>query len=78
MSCVKKDNSEIKNKMQFQEFLMNYAESLVLINKNKLKNHRYDELKFNVLGKERFQSKNNYCDQNIQNGLKYLSPSSDS
>ena len=53
---------------------MNYAETLVLLKKNKNKDERLDDLKFNVLGKEKFESKNNYCDQNIQNGLKYLSP----
>lgn len=35
---------------------------------------KYNDLKFKVLGRDRFESKNNYCDHNIQNSLKFFSP----
>ena len=53
---------------------MNYAETLVLLNKNQERNMKYDDLKFMVCGNDKFERKNYYCDQKIQNGLKYLSP----
>ena len=54
--------------------MKNYAERIVLKNKIKQRRIDHDDLKFKVFGKERFESKINYCDQNIQNLLRYFSP----
>ena len=54
---------------------MNYAETLVLRNKLNQRNIKYNDLMSKITGKDKFETKNNYCEQNIQNVLNYLSPS---
>ena len=53
---------------------MNYAENLVLSNKNSQRMIKYNDLKYKLSGKDKFETKNNFCEQNIQNILNYLSP----
>ena len=54
---------------------MNYAETLVLKNKFKLRMNAFDDLRLKFFGKYKFESKASYCDQNIQNLLNYFNPS---
>ena len=35
---------------------------------------KYNDLKYKLSGKDKFETKNNFCEQNIQNILNYLSP----
>ena len=54
---------------------MNYAESLVLKRKNHVRLQQFKDLKFKILGKDRFENKNNFIDLNIENSLKYFTAS---
>ena len=54
---------------------MNYAEALVLKRKNHVRLQQFKDLKFKILGKDRFENKNNFIDLNIENSLKYFTAS---
>ena len=65
LTCIRDTNSDLKNKRLYQEYLMNYAETLVIKNKINEKLMKYEDLKFMICGKDKFEIKNNFCDQHI-------------
>ena len=64
VSCVNTniDRYSFRKKMLYKEQLMKQAEQLILQKKAKQIVNVYEDLKFKIFGKEKFESKTNYCD----------------
>lgn len=75
MRCTSDQYPEYKNKRLFKEQLMNVAEALVIEHKNRHRLQKLNDLKFKIFGKDQFESKNNFIENNIESSMKFFSGS---
>ena len=73
LNCTNDKFNDYKNKQLFKEYLMKMVEQRVINKKSRIRQRKLDDLKIKLLGKDKFFSKNNFIENNINSMLKYFS-----